>query len=348
MNGLYSKHKKDKGASVARSLAKRILEQEWWNISATARILGCSRKCIRRCRDGTEEDISRRPFTRPSHQISSAWEELILQERNHCSLWRVRMSKHILRKYWIQVASSTIRNIYRRNKIERKIYKRSSFASKPLYDYEKIRPFEIWQVDTKHIEDFSALWSLCFIPRKYHLPLYQWTYICAKTKIRFLAYSYTLSPLFWKKFMEYIAIYIRWVLWITYPINFQTDNWPADFCWWSKRKEEEWNTFFQNHFNASFKTIPAWKKYLQWIVERSHRTDDEELYRPKLECMTTIENFMYHTNSFLTYYNTERSSYGIWMNGMTPLEKLMSCSILQASHISHFGVFLLDTVYKSI
>ena len=33
--------------------------------------------------------------------------------------------------------------------------------------------------------------------------------------------------------------------WINYHITLQSDNWPADFCWGSKRKETEWNDFFK-------------------------------------------------------------------------------------------------------
>lgn len=345
MKKLYKEVKENQGVVVARNLVKQILESNNWNVSKTANILWCSRKCIRRARDDIPEDKSKAPKSKLHLKFTPIdLENLILLERQKTRYWRIRLSKHLKLKYSIHFSSSTIWKIFRRNNIEKHIYKRTYWSSKPLYDYENILPFEYWQVDTKHIEDFNALWSLCFIPRKNNLPLYQWTYIDAKTKFKFIAYSYKLRPDFWFMFILLIATYLRW-MWIHHHLNFQADNWPADFCWWSKKKEEEWNSILKL-LNCSFISIPAWKKYLQWVVERSHRTDDEELYRPYLDRMTDINSFTNHASKYIFTYNTFRSSFGIWMNWKSPVEKLKECNILHSSKFNAFPVFVLEDLEK--
>lgn len=345
MKKLYEEVKKNQGVVVARKLVKQILESNNWNVTKTSKILWCSRKCIRRARDDISEDKSRTPKSILHFKTTPIdLENLILLEREKTRYWRIRLSKHLELKYSINFSSSTIWKIFRRNKVKKHIYKRTYWSSKPLYDYENILPFEYWQVDTKHIEDFNALWSLAFIPRKNKLPLYQWTYIDVKSKFKFIAYSYKLRPDFWLMFILLIATYLRW-MWINHNLTFQVDNWPADFCGWSKKKEEDWNNVLKL-LNCSLVSIPAWKKYLQWVVERSHRTDDEELYRPYLERMTNINSFVHHAFKYIFTYNTFRKSFAIWMDWKSPIEKLKECNILHSSKFNSFPVFILENLEK--
>ena len=51
---------------AARLLVGKVLEQNGGNVSKTARILGISRKTVRRAREGPLEDLSRRPKSSPS------------------------------------------------------------------------------------------------------------------------------------------------------------------------------------------------------------------------------------------------------------------------------------------
>lgn len=184
----YEEIKRNQGVVVARQIVRQILAKNNWNVSYVASILSCSRKCIIRARDWTLEDYSRDPKTIPKKQTKKEFEELILFWRKKTHYWRVRLFKHILLILGITIPPSTIRNVLRRNNVEKHNYIRPKYSSKPLYDYDNILPFQFWQVDTKHIEDFNALWELCFIPRKYNLPLYQWSYIDVKTKVNLLLF----------------------------------------------------------------------------------------------------------------------------------------------------------------
>ena len=58
---LYEKIKKNQWVEVARSFSKQILDEKNWNVSQTSKILWCSRRTIRRARDWTSEDWSRKP-----------------------------------------------------------------------------------------------------------------------------------------------------------------------------------------------------------------------------------------------------------------------------------------------
>ena len=63
----------------ARQLVRKVLENTGGNVSKTSRILGISRKTVRRARDGTLSDYSRRPVHCP-RRIDPRFEDLIVFE----------------------------------------------------------------------------------------------------------------------------------------------------------------------------------------------------------------------------------------------------------------------------
>ncbi|MBU1015664.1 IS481 family transposase, partial [Patescibacteria group bacterium] len=342
MTSLYHSLKESQGSEAARSLARTVLANNCDNVSRTSEILGCSRLCVRRARDGTLEDMDRTPINQPKRTEESL-ENFILTVRNETNYGKVRLRKHIKIKYGLELKVDLVGKILKRNKVRRQVYRRPDKESKPLYPYETLLPFEQGQVDTKHIDDFGALGKMVFRLRRYNLPLYQWTYICAKTKTKFHAYSYTLDSQFGVLFMAFIVLWLR-VCGVKTRINYQGDN-GTEFCSGSKRKEERLNDLLKP-LNASFKSIPAGKKYLQGIVERSHRTDDEELYRPYLDRISSPTSFMQKAQGWQDTYNSLRPSWGKGMNGKTPLEKLKESGILQPEQILRFPVIILDDLFS--
>jgi len=64
---------------AARLLVRKVLEQNGGNVSKTARILGISRKTVRRAREGPLGDLSRRPKNSPN-RLKTECEQLILTE----------------------------------------------------------------------------------------------------------------------------------------------------------------------------------------------------------------------------------------------------------------------------
>lgn len=335
---LYHEMKRDCGDVAARSLIRKALKQRRGNISAVSRELGCSRLTVRRARDGNLEDLDRTPKSQPN-RVESSLESFVLVSRAQTGYGKRRLRKYLKAKYGILMGEDLIGKILKRNKVKKQQYKRSKRQSKPLYDYEALLPFEEGQVDTKHIDDFGALGPMVFRLRRYGLPLYQWTYVCAKTKVRFLAYSHELGSALGILFMSLVMLWLR-LHGIDHPMNVQGDN-GSEFCGGSKRKEEALNRLL-DPWNASFLSIPAGKKYLQGIVERSHRTDDEEFYRPHLEKISSVHRFLEKAQRWQNTYNSLRPSFGIDMEGKTPLETLEACGIMNGESLLRFPVILLD------
>jgi hypothetical protein len=60
------------------------------------------------------------------------------------------------------------------------------------------------------------------------------------------------------------------------------------------------------------------------LIERSHRSDDEEFLIPFGASMKTKEQFMIQAQEYNDYRNTLRPHSGNEMNGKTPKEKLIS------------------------
>ena len=98
--------------------------------------------------------------------------------------------------------------------------------------------------------------------------------------------------------------------------------------------------------DASFRSIPAGKKYLQGIVERSHRTDDEEFYRPHPERIKSTSVFPGKAQMWQDTYNSLRQLWGKGMQGKTPLEKLQESDILQAEPILRFPIIIPDDLFS--
>ena len=75
-------------------------------------------------------------------------------------------------------------------------------------------------------------------------------------------------------------------------------------------------------------------------MERLHRTDDEEFYKPLLLASRNTEEYLDNAFQWQVFYDLYRPRYGVGMNGLTPMEKLRelggmyltnSCFFLQSS-----------------
>ena len=111
---LYEKIKKNQWVEVARSFSKQILDEKNWNVSQTSKILWCSRRTIRRARDWTSEDWSRKPKNLCKFKTKQDLEELILFERKTTKYWRIRLSNITM---FLNIISSKYVSYSRRWKI---------------------------------------------------------------------------------------------------------------------------------------------------------------------------------------------------------------------------------------
>ena len=94
----------------------------------------------------------------------------------------------------------------------------------PKYDMESLFPFQEFQVDVKKILDKRTL------PKEVYaylessgLPIYQWTAIDVRTRIRFISFSYKRDWFCGRAFLQYVIWWIR-AFGFDGPINIQSDG----------------------------------------------------------------------------------------------------------------------------
>ena len=336
--GIYHKLRKVQPKS-ARILVRQILEKNDGNVSATARILGISRLTVRRARDGTLEDRSRRPKNSPN-RIEPKFEGLIKEEGKNTHYRYRRLSNFIRKKYNIKVSENTVKKVLKRNNIKGKRIRTKNGNTRHLYDYEHLTPFVELQMDTKHLLDEKALPASVYEHiMGTGLPIYEWNVIDACTRTRFTAYSHRLSSEYGFMFITFVVLWLRSHN-VREKINIRLDN-GSEFCSGSKKKENEWNEIF-SILNAHISPIPPGAKHLQALVENSHRADDESFLSIHAERCNNTKQFIDKAQQWQDTWNTARGSYGICMNGKTPLEKFRTKNIYISEHIFSFPVFLME------
>jgi len=117
----------------------------------------------------------------------------------------------------------------------------------------------------------------------------------------------------------------------------------GEFYSGSKRKQKKWNDDFSKYNAYVYDTEGA--KWKQNLVERSHRTDDEEFYCPRGDKINTITEFFLEVQFWIIYFNN-RSHSGIGMNGLSPKQKLKKLGIINAKKICNFPCLILDDFFK--
>jgi hypothetical protein len=173
------------------------------------------------------------------------------------------------------------------------------------------------------------------------LPVYQWTIVDAKTKVRFLAWSHSLNSFFGLKFLEFVLVWLR-AHQVMCRIKIQMDG-GGEFCSASKRKLACWNEKLRIYDAVAYDTEGA--KWKQNLVERIHRIDDEECYCPRGELIESKEDFLAEAQLWIMYYNN-RVSEGIGLEGISPRDKLEQLGYFNAKAICNFPCFILEDCFK--
>lgn len=329
----------------AREILRKVLHKNEGNVSKTASILGIARKTVRRARDGTLEDYSRRPKNMP-RKIEQHFEDLIVVEGRITGYGAQRLTGFLFQKYRYELSMYTVKKVLRRNAVAKKKVRTKGGSRRHLYDYEHMEPFREFQLDTKHILDKRALPSAVYEHiLKHKLPKYEWNIVDVGTRARFTAYSHSLSSVYGFSFVTMVLLWLRGHN-VRGEISIRVDN-GAEFCGGSEQKLEEWNSLL-GLLGAELKPIPPGAKHLQAIVENSHRKDDESfLAIHPVRCKDTPA-FLHKAQRWQDTWNTARPSYGIAMHGRTPLKKLRDVKAMISDHIVTFPVLLMEDVVKSI
>ena len=298
------------------------------NLSATARQCGLSRNTVRKhlyrfFADGEAglNDRSCRPHAlyRKTPDDIECWVLEIFEKTNYGFR---RIAKQLRRKYGIKLSYGTVGKILkRRNKYKPRIKITIRRTGRRYYNPLDFAPFEFIQADVKEVIDGDTLpteiYTRLLTLAKSGVPLYQFTAIDIRTRIRFLAYGQQ------KSFSNGWAFIIFVVLWLrAFGIKVKTiiqTNWGDEFGG-DDGKKIAWMNQLLAPLSAEITRIQKGRKEQNGHVERSHKTDDEELYIPLgLEIKDTNTLFLM-AYSWLRYYNTKREHSGDNLDDKIPIE----------------------------
>jgi hypothetical protein len=256
-----------------------------------------------------------------------------------------RMYTHLSRQgFNMQIYTlPKIKGVYKRNSLLSKKKRTANGNVRSLYNYAMLEAFEKLQYDVKHVLDLKAL--PLNIYKKFQnnpeLPVYQWTIIDAKTRVRFLAWSHSINSYFGFKFLELVIVWLR-AHNVSTIMEFQFDG-GREFCSASKVKLKKWNDNLAKYNVSVIDTDGS--KWKQNIVERSHRTDDEEFYCPRSKFVKSKPTFLQEAQGWIMYFNN-RSHMGL--KGKTPKEELAGLGYYNADTICNFPALILEDFYKTL
>lgn len=290
---------------------------------------------------------SRRPKGN-RRSASTDQEQCVLElfREKKISVGVARMYTHLSRRADLAVpipSTSQLRGIYRRHSLSVQTTRSKNGERRALYDYRALGVFEKMHFDVKHIQDAHAL-----PPDVYQtlgssrVPSYAWNLIDVRSRFRFIAYSSDICAEFGFRFLLFCLQYIRTTLpGYLQHIDIGVDN-GSEFCSGSARKEEEWNQILAE-VNAKLYSYEPSFDIRKNLIERSHLSDDEELYIPRGSQMGTPETFLTEVKDYQTYWNCHRHHSGIGMDNQTPYEVMQATGLAGTDALCHFPTLILDS-----
>ena len=323
------------------------LYKETGSILQTAKKLSCSRNTVRKfvkrfLSNQSLEDLSKVPKHFPKI-TNPEIESLVEKRRKETNFGRIRLAHYILAKDKIKISPHTIRHILRRKKLHKQMTKRTVFKAVRFYDYDKLSPLEVLQVDIKEILDIKTLpKTVYFHIKRTKLPTYQFTAICVKTRMKFICYG------FQKDFSNGICFLQTVISWIrSFGFNhriFLQSDWDVAFGGTSIKKLFKLQRTVFEPLNSQILRIRKrnWKD--NSIVERTHRTDDEEFYIPHIAKINSLDALFEFALKYNYSFNTLRPHYGKYMYGLTPFEKLKALKPNISETFAAFPPLLLDFI----
>ncbi len=316
------------------------------NVAEVARIFGIQRPVVydilRKRSEGDLTDRSKAPKHCPN-KTSDLVEDKVIEVKNKTRFGPKRLSIHLKKYYQLEVAPGTIRHIFRRNKhrLNYKFKTREGTTTKREFvDWYSSKPFEIVQVDVKFIRDQKALTQAQILHLdKYEIPNYQWDAEDVNSRFKLIAYGREKSWTNGLTFYLWVISYLR-SHGVKSEIIFTVDHGEelGGKSWLKITELRKLISGFGCRLIQNHKGHPEENAHL----ERSHRTDDEEFYIPRVFKIKSEKDLLEESLKYLYYYNflREHSS----LDYKTPHEHLKE--ILPEIHDSIKFVipFILDDV----
>jgi hypothetical protein len=292
------------------------------SLRAVARLFETDRKTVRKAVErfrtdgpGGLADLTRRPHRSPN-QTRPALEQLVLAARKQTGYGPLRLH----RDAGIALPPGTIRNVLRRHPVRPKKRRTWRGTRRRIYQWDDKAPLSFFQTDLKVIRDRKALPNDVYVHHeRAGLPLYQWTACCVRTRLRFLAYSFEKTMANGLLFMILVVCWLR-MFGLHHRICFQTD-WGEEFGGKSPRKLASLDRRIFAPLAAALLRIRKGRTTDNAIVERSHRSDDEEFYAPKLRRYPNTDAFLLAAFRWQCHFNIRRPHFGKHMNGRRPIDR---------------------------
>jgi putative transposase len=280
------------------------------NISEAARMFGITRAVIydilRKEKTGDLADRSRVPRHQP-RRMSCEIEDKVVAAKNKTRLGPERLSRYLLEYEGVTVAVGTIRHILRRNKarLDYGLHRRRSRKGRREFvDWYSAKPFEVVQMDVKHIRDQKALTKEQIIHLdRYQIPNYQWGALDVNSRFKMIAYSREKS---WTNGLCWYLWVISWLRshGVKSQIVFTVDN-GEEFGgknWLKIRDLRKLIGGFGCRLIQNHKGHCEENAHL----ERSHLTDDEEFYIPITLHISSEADLLNEAMGYIYYYDNVR------------------------------------------
>ena len=290
---------------------------------------------------------SRKPHTHPK-KANEIEEKQIVDWYEKTKVWPKRLVNNLRQRdeLW-KLTLPKVRWVYKRNGFKIRKVRTCNWETRSLYNYEEIWAFDDWHYDTKELADAKSLPKYIYDNLKHNkeLPLYERNIMFVWCRVRFTAYSRWKTSTFWLQFLVLILSHLRFH-WIRGHINMHTDWW-AEFFSNSDRKKKEWNNILKELDSDIDCYNPNWD-IRKNLIERSHRSDDEEFLIPFGDIMTNKDKFMSQAQKYNDYRNKSRVHSWKGMNNKTPKQKLLALWIHNADKILDFKVLYLDSYFYQL
>jgi hypothetical protein len=234
-------------------------------------------------------------------------ETKVVEAKNKTRLGPIRLSTYLRKYEGVLVPPGTIRHILRRNRhrlTRGPKPRRPRKGKREFVDWYSAKPFEVVQVDVKHIRDQKALSREQIIHLDAHdIPNYQWSAIDVTSRFKLIGYSREKT---WTNGLCWYLWVISWLRshGVKAQILFTVDN-GEELGGKSWLKVAELRTLIagfgcrltQNHKGHCEENAH---------VERSHRTDDDEFYIPRAMAITSDTALLDEALGYIYYYNNVR------------------------------------------
>lgn len=320
-------------AETARLAVLEYLKTNGRNISDAARAFGINRSVVydilRKQQEGDMRDRSRVPKHQPN-KTAPEIEDRVVKAKNKTRMGSRRLSIYLKKYEGLSVPAGTIRHILRRNRKRLDhppLRGRSRRPKREFVDWYSAKVFEVVQIDLKYIRDQKALTreQILHLDR-FAIPNYQWSALDVNSRFKLIAYSRERS---WTNGLCFYLWVIAWLRshGVTAQIVFTVDN-GEEFggkSWLKVKELRKLIAGFGCRLIQNRKGHPEENAH----VERSHRTDDDEFYKPKALQLCSEQDLLEQATDYIYYYNNAREHSSL--DYQTPFEHL----IQQQPEIDH-------------